>query len=71
MPFAATWMQLEILTPSRPESERQISYDITYMWNLKLGTNELIYQTETGVEERFIVAKGEGGGRRGGQGLCG
>ena len=41
------------------------------MWNLKLGTNELIYQTETGVEERFIVAKGEGGGRRGGQGLCG
>ena len=29
------------------ERERQISYDITYMWNLKYGTNELIYKTET------------------------
>ena len=30
------------------KSERQISYDITYMWNLKKNdTNELIYKTET------------------------
>ena len=29
MPFAATWMDLEILIV------RQISYDVTYMWNLK------------------------------------
>ena len=27
--------------------ERQILYDITYMWNLKYDTNELIYKTET------------------------
>ena len=28
--------------------QRQIAYDITYMWNLKiLYTNELIYKTET------------------------
>ena len=28
--------------------ERQISYDITYMWNLKKkGTSELIDRTET------------------------
>ena len=27
--------------------ERQIPYDITYMWNLKYGTNEPIYKTET------------------------
>ena len=28
--------------------ERQISYDITYMWNLKENDrNELIYKTET------------------------
>ena len=27
------------------KSERQISYDITYMWNLKYDTNELIYKT--------------------------
>ena len=28
-------------------SQRQISYDIPYMWNLKKGTNELIYKTGT------------------------
>ena len=27
-------------------SERQISCDTSYMWNLKCDTNELIYQTE-------------------------
>ena len=27
-------------------SERQLQYDITYMWNLKHDTNELIYKTE-------------------------
>ena len=32
---------------SKSEKERQIHYDITYMWNLKYGTNELIYKTET------------------------
>ena len=26
--------------------QRQISYDIAYMWNLKNGKNELIYKTE-------------------------
>ena len=26
--------------------ERQMSYDITYMWNLKKDTNELIYEKE-------------------------
>ena len=34
MPFAATWMDLEIITLSEV-SQRQISYDIIYMWNLK------------------------------------
>ena len=49
MPFAATWMDLEIIILSevKSERERQISYDITYMWNLKYGTNEPIYKTET------------------------
>ena len=32
---------------SKSERERQIPYDITYMWNLKYDTNELIYGTET------------------------
>ena len=29
------------------ESERQIPYGITYMWNLKYDTNEPIYEEET------------------------
>ena len=45
-PFAATWMDLEIIILSEV-SQRQISYDVTYMWNLKYDTNELIYKTET------------------------
>ena len=32
---------------SKSERERQIPYDITYMWNLKYDANELIYETET------------------------
>ena len=34
----------------RSEGERQISYDITYMWNLKYHTNETIYKTETDLQ---------------------
>ena len=32
---------------SKSERERQIPNDITYTWNLKYDTNELIYKTET------------------------
>ena len=34
------------------------------MWNLKYDTSELIYETETDsqIENRPVVAKGEGGG---------
>ena len=46
MPFAAIWMQLEIIILSKLERERQI-YDITYTWSLKYDANELIYKTET------------------------
>ena len=37
MPFAATWMDLQIVILSEVKSGtgRQISYDIIYMWNLK------------------------------------
>ena len=37
MPLAATWIGLEIVILSEitQDRERQISYDITYMWNLK------------------------------------
>ena len=36
-----------------PDTERQISYDSAYMWNLKKkkkGRNELIYKTEVGSQ---------------------
>ena len=33
MPFATTWMDLEIILSE--VSERQTLYDINYMWNLK------------------------------------
>ena len=32
---------------SKSERERQMPYDITYMWNLKDDTNEPICETET------------------------
>jgi len=47
MPFVAIWMDLDIIILSKSWRERQISYDITYMWNLKYDTNELIYETDT------------------------
>ena len=45
LPFAAAWMDLEITTLSEVR-QRQVLCDITYMWNLKNNTNELIYKTE-------------------------
>ena len=47
MPFATTCMDLEIVILNEV-NQRQISYDIAYVWNLKKNyTNELIYKTET------------------------
>ena len=34
MPFAATWMELEIVTLNEVR-KRKISRDVVYMWNLK------------------------------------
>ena len=46
-PFAAIWTDLKFVTLSEVR-QREISYDSTYMWNLKKNdTNELIYKTET------------------------
>ena len=50
MSFAATWMDLEIimLSEGNTDRERQISYDITYTWNLKCDKNKLfIKQRQT------------------------
>ena len=58
-------MQLEILILSEVhQKEEDIPHDITYMWNLKYGTNESVYKTNelTDIENRLVVAKREVGG---------
>ena len=48
MPFAATWMDLDIIILSKVnQRERKRSYDITVMWNLNYDIHELIYKAET------------------------
>ena len=48
MPFAATWMDLEIIILSEvSQTKKDKCHDITYTWNLKKDTNELICKTET------------------------
>ena len=46
-PFAATWMELEILILSK--SEKQIPYDISYMWNLKYVTKDPICRNRSQI----------------------
>ena len=42
MPFVTSWMELEIIILSKSKRERQIPYDIIYMWNRKHDINELL-----------------------------
>ena len=63
MPFAATGVDPEIIIPS--EVRQRKTYYITYMWNLKITTNELIYKTETDSQRQktsFSFPKGKRGG---------
>ena len=62
MPFAATWMDLEIIILSEvSQRERQISYGITYIWTQKNSTNKLIYKTKTDsqTENKLTATKRE------------
>ena len=48
MPFAKTWIDLQIVILNEiSQKEKDKYHDITYMWNLKYDTNELIYKRET------------------------
>ena len=49
---------------SKSDREKQI-YDITYMWNLKYDTSELIYKTETDskTSTNLRLLKGKAGER--------
>ena len=45
----------------KSDRERHIiSYDITYMWNLKNSTNKLIYKTETNsqIKQTYYYQRG-------------
>ena len=49
---------------SKTERERPIPSDITYMWNLKIQYKSTYLQNKTrltDIENRLVVAKGEGG----------
>ena len=47
VPFAEMWMDSETVTLNAVGTERQMLYDIAYMWILKYkGKNQLIYETE-------------------------
>ena len=55
MPFAATWVDLEMIIVSElSDRERQIPYDITYMWTPKYDANEHICKTETNSHRKQI-----------------
>ena len=48
MPFAATWMELEILIPSEVSQKKKDKHRmISLIWNLIYGTNETFYRKET------------------------
>ena len=66
MPFAATWMQLGILLLSEVSQKEKDKYHRISLWNVKYGTNELIYSLETDPQtyNREFGCQGEGGGRR-------
>ena len=46
MPFAATCMDLEIIMLNEVSQTEKDKYHITYKWNLKYDTSEIIYKTE-------------------------
>ena len=49
---------------NRSGRERQIPYDVTYLWNLKYDTSEFICETETHRHrEGTCGCPGEGGGK--------
>ena len=66
MSFAATWMDIKIIILR--ESERQISYDITYMCNQKKRIYKCFWQNRnklSNFEKQLPKRTGRGDGRDG------
>ena len=71
MPFAATWMDLEIIILNEL-SQRQILCDITYMWNLKILGKWIYLQNWnrlTNWKQIMVTKVGNGGEGRNKLGL--
>ena len=48
MPFATTWIDLEIIILSEvSQTEKDKYHMISHIWHIKYDTNELIYKVET------------------------
>ena len=62
MPFAATWIFLEIIILSEVSwKEKGKYYTIIFLWNLKYDINELICETGSQAQRiRLVVSKREG-----------
>ena len=63
--FAETWMGVETVTlRGAGQTDRQTLHDIMHMWNLKCGTSEATFETETnhGHRGETVGAKQEEGG---------
>ena len=64
MSFVATWTELEIIILNQSKRERQILYDIAYIWNLKHDTEDLsIKQKQTHRHSKQTCGFQEGGSR--------
>ena len=51
-------MGLEITILSKVRKRKTMSYEVTFMWNLKYDTNEFIYKSGQTHKQRFVVSKG-------------
>ena len=62
MPFAATWMDIEIIILKIKSNREKQMYEIGYVWHLKNDTSELMYKTEidSQTEKINMVFQGEG-----------
>ena len=66
MPFAATWMHLEIIILNEVSQKEKDKYHIiSYMWNLKYDTNLSMKQTHR-HREQTCGCQGGGGEQRNG-----
>ena len=52
-------MDVEAIYWVKSVRQKQIPYDITYMWNQRYDTSELIYKRVTDIENKLWLPKRE------------